>query len=85
MSNRIFWSREFQTWVVEVNLSQFAFISKKAAEDFLDAFENGVERDFVDDDELEPGIGHKETHSTKCQRDERFCRSCVTCTTKKTQ
>ena len=43
VENPIYWSTEFQTWIVEVNLSHFAFVSKQAAEDFLDALENGPE------------------------------------------
>lgn len=69
MENRISWSAEFSTWVVHVNLSTFAFKSKQSAENFLDAFENGREEFFSDDDELEPGIGCKETHSKNCRCD----------------
>lgn len=68
MSNRVSWSREFETWVVEVNLSTFAFVSKSAAEQFLDDFENGRERMFVDQDEPEPGIGCNQTHSANCRK-----------------
>ena len=67
MSNRISWSREFETWIVEVNLSTFAFVSKQAAEKFLDDFENSRERMFVDQDETESAIGCCESHSTNCR------------------
>lgn len=74
MENQISWSSEFETWVVRVNLSTFAFKSKQSAESFLDAFENGREEFFSDDDdELEPGIGHNETHSKNCRCDRRKC------------
>ena len=82
MSNRISYSRKFETWVVEVNLSTFAFSSKQAAEQFLDDLENGRERMFVDELEQESeGIGHLETHSEICRRESRSCDCSANCKT----
>ena len=65
MSNRVFWSREFSTWIVEVNLARFAFVSKKAADQFLDDMENKRERMFFD--ELD------EESDEICGRDLKLC------------
>lgn len=83
MSNRIFYSQQFETWVVEVNLSTFAFESKQAAEQFLDDLENGRYRMFVDELEQESeGIRHLKTHSEICRRDSQPCVCSANCNTK---
>lgn len=58
--NRVYYSIEFETWVVQLNLSEFAFVSKSAAQEFLDAFENGRIR-VCDDDTVEIVIDEKFT------------------------
>lgn len=78
MSKRVTWSEKFGTWIVEVNLSTFAFESKEAATQFLDDVENSREVMFVDE-ELEPGIGHDETHSKNCQADSFPCKCSNNC------
>ena len=82
MSNRVFWSREFSTWIVEVNLARFAFVSKKAADQFLDDMENKRERMFFDElDEESEEIGHLETHSESCRRESKSCNCSTNCNT----
>jgi hypothetical protein len=78
MSNRISYSQQFETWVVEANLSTFAFESKHAAERFLDDLENRRERMFVD----ELGNETNETREKNCNRSGRVCECSTNCKTR---